>query len=98
MGLDFPTCRLALGDPAGREEAFGTDLHRMRGWRQARAKWEGMLVEESDGRIVRSAVRVTVRGRQPSRPAKTVGTRQDGEMSKGAEVDSSMKAVLRETL
>ena len=24
------------------------------------------------------------------RPAKTVGTRQDGEMSKGAEVDSSM--------
>ena len=27
------------------------------------------------------------------RPAKTVGTRQDGEMSKGAEVDSSMSEI-----
>ena len=55
-----------------------------------------MLVEESDGRVVPDAWRKR-RDRASGnrvgwgrRPAKTVGTGQDGEMSKGAEVDSSM--------
>ena len=53
-------------------------------------------VEESDGRVVPEAWRKRRDRRSGNRvgwgrrPAKTVGTGQDGEMSKGAEVDSSM--------
>ena len=55
-----------------------------------------MPVEESDGRVVPEAWRKP-RDRAGGnrvgwgrRPAKTVGDRQDSEMSKGAEVDSSV--------